>query len=108
MDKSRRHELKMLHFKRRMKKMRPLSLKAGGDYYAYRYHSTPCSCWCCRSLKYNRAKEKRGARKLAEPISEVVITPRSIVKQTPFVPAIEGCEEEEAAMEIIREDYFEF
>lgn len=58
MNKGRRHELKMLRFKRRMKKLRPLAISAGGNYHAYRSHSTPCSCWCCRGDKYSRSKEK--------------------------------------------------
>lgn len=94
MDKGRRHELKMLHFKRRMKKMRPLVVKAGGNYYAYRSHSTPCSCWCCGSLKYSRSKEKQGARKVAEPVSEAVlmISNKPFVRNQPFISEIEGCD----------------
>ena len=68
MDKARRHELKMLHYKKRMKKMR--QVYPDGNYFAYRSHSTPCSCGCCRGDKYSRAKEMKRARKLAEPINE--------------------------------------
>jgi hypothetical protein len=68
MDKARRHELKMLHYKKRMKKMR--HVYPDGNYFAYRSHSTPCSCGCCRGDRYSRAKEMEEARKLAEPISE--------------------------------------
>lgn len=108
MNKGRRHELKMLHFRRRMKKFRRPFLRADGYWktFAYRSHSTPCSCTSCRGERYSRAKEKERAKKAADPISEVVITYRAIVRQTPFVPAIEGAEEEEAAMKIIRDRYF--
>jgi len=68
MNKARRHELKMLHYKKRMKKMR--HVYPDGNYFAYRSHSTPCSCGCCRGDRYSRAKEMEEARKLAEPISE--------------------------------------
>jgi hypothetical protein len=92
MNKARRHELKMLHFKRRMKKMRRIS--PGGNYYAYRSHSTPCSCICCQQpdAAYNRAKEKEKARRMADPISEAVIRSTAIVRQSPFIPEIEGCD----------------
>lgn len=66
MDKARRHELKMLHFKRRMKKMR--FIHPDGNYYAYRSHSTPCSCSFCRPLKYDRAKVKAAAKAMADPV----------------------------------------
>lgn len=93
MDKGRRHELKILHFKRRMKKMGPLAIKDGGNYYAYRSHSTPCSCWCCRGLKYNRSKEKTSSRKIAEPVSEAVLfSQRPYVRNQPFISEIEGCD----------------
>lgn len=63
MDKGRRHELKMLKYKRRIGRMRYKNLPASA-LYAYRSHGKPCSCGVCRGLKYSRAKEKRGARKL--------------------------------------------
>lgn len=55
MNKRRRHELKMLKYKKRLKQ---LSLKDGeGNFYAYRSHGQPCSCFVCSHSKYNRAKE---------------------------------------------------
>ena len=107
MNKGRRQELKMLRYKRRIGKIRPLALAGEDAYYAYRSHSTPCSCWCCRPPKYSRSKENEEARKLADPVSEIVITGKCLVRQSPFVPSIESCEEEEMAMDIIREMYFE-
>lgn len=62
MNKGRRQELKMLKYKKRIRKIRPLALAGDNAYYAYRSHSTPCSCWCCRPLKYNRAKDKHHNR----------------------------------------------
>jgi len=106
MNKGRRQELKMLKYKRRIGRMRLQGLPANA-LYAYRSHGKPCSCFCCRSLKYSRSKEKTGARKIAEPISEVIIRSTAIVRQSPFIPAIEGDEEEELAMDLIRDSYFE-
>jgi hypothetical protein len=58
MNKARRHELKMLKLKKRLKKYG--LLYATGNFYAFRSHGKPCSCWLCRNEKYNRAKEKRS------------------------------------------------
>jgi hypothetical protein len=60
MNKNRRHELKMLHFKRRMKKY---GLPPGRTWHALRSHGTPCSCGICRGEKYSRAKEKKALGK---------------------------------------------
>lgn len=45
MDKARRHELKMLKFKKRIKQLRIDQTK--GKFYAYRSHGAPCSCSGC-------------------------------------------------------------
>lgn len=56
MNKARRHELKMLRYKRRL---RLYGLKEGaGKFYAFRSHGAPCSCSLCSHTKYNRAKVK--------------------------------------------------
>ncbi|RNI26625.1 hypothetical protein [Rufibacter latericius] len=56
MNKARRHELKMLKYKKRLIKY---GLKDGeGKFYAFRSHGTPCSCSVCSHAKYIRAKEK--------------------------------------------------
>lgn len=56
MNKARRHELKMLHFKRRIK-----NLGLNDDkLFAYRSHGKPCSCSFCRDEKFNRAKLKQN------------------------------------------------
>lgn len=45
MDKARRHELKMLKYKKRVNQ---LGLNnANGNFYAYRSHGAPCSCCGC-------------------------------------------------------------
>jgi len=58
MNKVRRFELKMLHYKRRLKKY-GIKDDSAGNHYAFRSHGKPCSCWVCRSDKYNRAGEKQ-------------------------------------------------
>lgn len=59
MNKARRHELKMLKYKKRLKQ---LSLTPGvnKNYHAYRSHGKPCSCYVCSHSKYNRAKVNQG------------------------------------------------
>jgi hypothetical protein len=54
MNKARRHELKMLKYRKRL---RQLGLQEGPNrnFYAYRSHGQPCSCSMCRGEKYNRA-----------------------------------------------------
>lgn len=47
MNKKRRHELKMLKYKKRLNQ---LGLKDGqGKFFAYRSHGKPCSCMFCTS-----------------------------------------------------------
>lgn len=56
MNKARRHELKMLKYKKRL---RNLNLKEDeGKLYSYRSHGAPCSCFVCSHSKYNRAKDE--------------------------------------------------
>jgi hypothetical protein len=73
MNKGRRHELKMLHYKRKIKRLAAKSrsikeyLKGNNTYCkltSYRSHGKPCSCWCCSppERKYNRAKERHELR----------------------------------------------
>jgi hypothetical protein len=59
MNKGLRHQIKMLHYKKRLRIYRVRD-DSKGNYYALRHHSTPCSCMFCSrpDLKYNRAKEK--------------------------------------------------
>jgi queuine/archaeosine tRNA-ribosyltransferase len=81
MNKARRHELKMLKYKKRIQKFAAKSdiyVTRSGDYIYnpktvdiikdngqlhYRSHSTPCSCYMCSPYKYNRAKVKAQYRK---------------------------------------------
>ncbi|AMR34152.1 hypothetical protein A0256_23225 [Mucilaginibacter sp. PAMC 26640] len=55
-NKGRRQELKMLKFKKRMKNLGLVGKP--GNFYAYRSHGKPCSCWMCSPYKYNRAVQK--------------------------------------------------
>lgn len=47
----------MLKYKKRLTQ---LSIKEtpNCNYYAYRSHGKPCSCYMCSPVKYNRAKVK--------------------------------------------------
>lgn len=70
MNKKRRHELKMLKYKKRLKKIgaltcqnlaTPKGIDENGvtyNYTSFRYHSAPCSCYVCSNKKYNRSKSK--------------------------------------------------
>jgi hypothetical protein len=61
MNKARRHELKMLKYKKRLNQLR---LKDGeGKFYAYRSHGAPCSCGMCSYLKYKRSDVKQQTLK---------------------------------------------
>jgi hypothetical protein len=56
MNKGRRHEVKMLRYKKRLDN---LGLKEGeGKFFSFRSHGKPCSCFACRNQKYDRAKMK--------------------------------------------------
>lgn len=57
MNKARRHELKMLKYKRRLNNL-GLKESPNSNLYAYRSHGSPCSCYMCSHKKYNRSKEK--------------------------------------------------
>lgn len=62
MNKARRHELKMLHYKRRLKKH---CLKGKeGKFYAFRSHGKPCSCSFCADKKY-RSKDRQRIKREA-------------------------------------------
>lgn len=59
MDKARRHELKMLKYKKRIEKYGISHLPAE-CLYGYRSHGKPCSCSVCAQPKYDRAKERKA------------------------------------------------
>ena len=67
MNKARRHELKMLKYKQRLKKYR-IKDDSKGKFFSFRSHGKPCSCYACQQVeeKYNRAKEKRNIPKQIE------------------------------------------
>lgn len=56
MDKARRHELKMLKYKKRIINRR--LTKVVGNLYAFRSHGAPCSCFMCSPKKANGEKKK--------------------------------------------------
>ncbi len=61
MNKLRRHELKMLHYKRRLRNYRiKVRTDISQNLYAFRSHGKPCSCYACQQYEqnYNRAKVK--------------------------------------------------
>jgi 7-cyano-7-deazaguanine synthase in queuosine biosynthesis len=58
MNKGRRHELKMRHFKRRLKN---LNLPMNGNHNCYRTSGKPCSCYICSTDKYKH----NGLNKIA-------------------------------------------
>jgi hypothetical protein len=58
MNKHRRHELKMLKYKKRLKQL-GLQQTANANYTAYRSHGSPCSCWACRGTKYRDADRQK-------------------------------------------------
>jgi hypothetical protein len=82
MNKGRRHELKMLKYRKRLHRwvsgITRYHTRTGEIIYhptvediiadngqnCYRTTSSPCSCWCCSGeKKYNRAKEKRDTQR---------------------------------------------
>ena len=56
MNKARRHELKMLKYKKRLKKYGLIEKvdKDNTNFTAFRSHGKPCSCWMCSGPKFNR------------------------------------------------------
>ncbi len=67
MNKARRHELKMLKYKKRLKQL-GLKQEPNCNYFAYRSHGQPCSCYMCSPNKYNRAKTKRNQASKTEKV----------------------------------------
>jgi hypothetical protein len=66
MNKARRHEIKLLKYKRRLLMIGHLNSETlanpKGESYnfvGYRNSSNPCSCGMCSHKKYNRAKMKK-------------------------------------------------
>lgn len=66
MNKARRHELKMLKYKKRLNQL-GLTEGENKNFHAYRSHGAPCSCFMCSHSKYKRA---RLAREQAEQIMQ--------------------------------------
>lgn len=64
MNKGRRHELKMLKFKKRLKLygLKPEE----GKYYSFRSHGAPCSCGVCRGEKFSRPELVRRTKEELE------------------------------------------
>lgn len=55
MNKGRRHELKMLKYKKRLNQ---IGLKPSSGTHAFRSHGKPCSCFVCRDQKYRESRQK--------------------------------------------------
>jgi hypothetical protein len=55
MNKARRHELKMLKYRKRLKNYK---LKESDNAHAFRSHGSPCSCWACKDEKFSRKNHK--------------------------------------------------
>lgn len=55
MDKARRHQLKMLKFKKRLKQLGLLGVD--GNFNSFRSHGKPCSCFLCKNEKYKRGMD---------------------------------------------------
>lgn len=73
MNKGRRHELKQLKYKRRLKMIGASSAETLANpkghkynYTGYKNSSNPCSCYACQQVEenYNRAKVNRRLNKL--------------------------------------------
>jgi len=63
MNKARRHEIKMLKYKKRISRVYPgLRTDPEANLYAYRSHGSPCSCYICSNQKYDRAKIRKVQR----------------------------------------------
>lgn len=62
MDKARRHELKMLKYKKRLNKygLTEEAEKENNNLTAFRSHGKPCSCWMCSGPKFNRKMKHKG------------------------------------------------
>jgi hypothetical protein len=59
MNKARRHELKMLKYKKRMIQL-GLIERLNSNFYSYRSHGSPCSCYMCRGLKYRDTERQKN------------------------------------------------
>lgn len=57
MNKARRHELKMLKFKKRLKQLNLVNKP--GKFYAFRSHGAPCSCTTCSPGNHNLTGERK-------------------------------------------------
>lgn len=64
MNKARRHELKMLKYKKRLK-LYKIDENIESNFYALRSHSVPCSCWMCSYKKYSK-KDRRNSNKIED------------------------------------------
>jgi predicted ester cyclase len=65
MNKARRHEFKMLKYKKRIKLYGFTSCDIEKDnlkLHAFRSHSVPCSCGVCRSEKYRNTLRQQSKK----------------------------------------------
>jgi hypothetical protein len=57
MNKARRHELKILKYKKRLKNYRIVE-DGISKLTSFRSHGKPCSCWLCRDAKFRETRSK--------------------------------------------------
>ena len=62
MNKARRHELKMLKYKKRLKQLRLDDTQPNTKFYCYRSHGQPCSCMFCSPKKYSRKLKHKNKK----------------------------------------------
>lgn len=65
MNKKRRHELKMLKYRKRLKQLGLKETQPNANFTAYRSHGSPCSCWYCRGKKYRDNDRQRENYKIS-------------------------------------------
>lgn len=61
-NKGRRNELKKLKYKKRLKNMSLDENMPNSNFNAYKSHSTPCSCFMCRGIKYRDSDRKKNKK----------------------------------------------
>jgi len=58
MNKGRRHQLKMLKFKKRLRNYGAKPGNAGSNFHVFRTTGKPCSCFLCSPYKYAKGVKK--------------------------------------------------
>ncbi len=72
MNKYRRHELKILKYKKRLKQLNLDPNELNANFNSYRSHGKPCSCNLCRDEKFrNTSRKQLKLIKVEELVSEI-------------------------------------